>query len=158
SCSGDAHSSTLKRIRALDEPRDSGYLRDAVFNPRARRLIVLGIAALATVHCGAICPVTIGDAERRAFLAVKPDEGYVIDPSDQLQIEVWQNQQLTRPVTVRPDGKITLPLLDEVAAAGQTVPQFQAELAQRLKTFIKEPVVSVTVTSFGSKRPYILGQ
>jgi polysaccharide export outer membrane protein len=90
---------------------------------------------------------------------VKPEEGgYVINGGDQLQIEVWQNQQLTRLVTVRPDGKITLPLVNDVPAAGDTIPQFQKRLTGALKTYIKDPIVSITVTQFSNKQIYMLGQ
>ncbi len=116
------------------------------------------ILAGAGVGCGSVCP-SIPAEEKKTFLAVKPEEGgYVINGGDQLQIEVWQNQQLTRLVTVRPDGKITLPLVNDVPAAGDTIPQFQKRLTERLKTYIKDPIVSITVTQFSSKQIYMLGQ
>ena len=116
------------------------------------------VTALLCVACGGMCP-NIPPDEKRTFLAVKPEEGgYIINSGDQLQVEVWQNEQLTRPVTVRPDGKITLPLVNDVQAEGDTVPQFQKRLTEDLKKFIKEPVVSITVLSFSQKRIYIQGQ
>jgi polysaccharide biosynthesis/export protein len=116
------------------------------------------ILALAAEACGGICP-NIPPAEKQIFLGVKPEEGgYIINGGDQLQIEVWQNQQLTRSVTVRPDGKITLPLVNDVQAEGDTVPQFQKRLTDQLKQFIKDPIVSITVLSFSQKRIYIQGQ
>jgi polysaccharide export outer membrane protein len=119
--------------------------------------LLAGAAALAS-SCAAVCPV-VPDAEKRAFLAVRPEEGgYVIQAGDQLQVEVWQNQQLTRQVKVRPDGKITLPLVNDVTAAGDTVPTFQKRLTDHLKTYIKDPIVSITVNSFGTKQLYIQGQ
>ena len=117
-----------------------------------------GVVFVAAFGCGSVCP-TIPDGEKKTFLAVKPEEGgYIIGSEDQLQIEVWQNQQLTRTVTVRPDGKITLPLVNDVPAAGDTIPQFQKRLTERLKTYIKDPIVSITVTQFSSKQIYMLGQ
>lgn len=123
---------------------------------RKHLLILASFAGL--VACRSICPSIPAD-EKQTFLAVKPEEGgYVINSGDQLQIEVWQNQQLTRTVTVRPDGKISLPLINDVPAEGDTIPQFQARLTDRLKTYIKEPVVSVTVLTFSQKRIFIQGQ
>jgi polysaccharide export outer membrane protein len=108
--------------------------------------------------CGGVCP-TISQTERQTFLSVKPEEGgYIVNSGDQLQVEVWQNPQLTRTVTVRPDGKITLPLVNDVPAEGDTVPQFQARLTEKLKTYIKDPIVSITVLSFSQKRIFIQGQ
>jgi polysaccharide export outer membrane protein len=108
--------------------------------------------------CASVCP-QITKAEGEAFMAVRPEEGgYVIQPGDQLAVEVWQNAQLTRSVNVRPDGKITLPLVNDVPAANETVPQFQANLTTRLKTYLKDPIVSVTVTSFSAKQIYMQGQ
>jgi len=117
-----------------------------------------GVVLVAALGCGSVCPA-IPENEKKTFLSVKPEEGgYVINGGDQLQIEVWQNQQLTRLVTVRPDGKITLPLVNDVPAAGDTIPQFQKRLTAALKTYIKDPIVSITVTQFSNKQIYMLGQ
>ncbi len=116
------------------------------------------IAVVPLMACGSVCP-QIPPAEKQTFLSVRPEEGgYTIAAGDQLQIEVWQNKQLTRQVRVRPDGKITLPLVNEVGAAGDTVPQFQKRLTDRLKTYIKNPIVSITVTNFSQKQIFIQGQ
>ncbi|MCC7382819.1 MAG: polysaccharide biosynthesis/export family protein [Deltaproteobacteria bacterium] len=115
------------------------------------------VAALGA-GCATLCPV-ITPAEKQTFLSAKPEEGsYVINSGDQIQVEVYQNQQLTRQVTVRPDGMITLPLVNDVAAAGLTVPAFQQRLGERLKAYLKEPIVSVTVSQFSAKQIYIQGQ
>lgn len=129
--------------------------------PRDRRAWTLkgaSVALLASFGCSSVCP-SIAPSEKETFLSVRPEEGgYVIGPDDQLQIEVWQNKQLTRPVRVRPDGRITLPLVNDVQAAGDTVPQFQKRLTDALKHYIKDPIVSITVTNFSQKRIFIQGQ
>jgi polysaccharide biosynthesis/export protein len=123
-----------------------------------RRILGPCFALSGLVACSAVCP-EINAGERQSFLAVRPEESsYVIGPNDQIGIEVYQNQQLTRQVTVRPDGMITLPLVNDVPAAGFTVPQFQEKLTERLKTYLKEPIVSVTVNQFSAKQIYIQGQ
>ncbi|MCA9552110.1 MAG: polysaccharide biosynthesis/export family protein [Myxococcales bacterium] len=125
---------------------------------KACAALSVGLWAAAAAGCGSVCP-QIPQSEKETFLSVRPEEGgYTINAGDQLQIEVWQNNQLTRQVRVRPDGKITLPLVNDVVAAGDTVPQFQKRLTERLKTYLKDPVVSITVTNFSQKQIFIQGQ
>ncbi len=125
---------------------------------RSLQISLLLALVAAAVGCASSCPV-IPASERQVFLSVKPEEGgYVISAGDQLDVEVWQQAQLTRQVTVRPDGRITLPLINEETAAGLTVPQFQAQLTKRLEEFVKEPIVSITVRTFTQKRFYVAGQ
>ncbi len=124
------------------------------------RLVLSALAGLLVtqVGCAATCP-NIPAAEREAFLAVKPEEGgYVINPGDQISIEVYQNNQMTRVLAVRPDGMITLPLVNDVPAAGLTVAQFQTRLTEKLKGFLRDPVVSIAVTQFSEKRLYLQGE
>jgi polysaccharide export outer membrane protein len=124
----------------------------------SRIILALVTGGVIGSGCATVCP-SIPVEEKQIFLGVKPEEGgYIINAGDQLAIEVWQNQQLTRGVTVRPDGKITLPLVNDVPAEGDTIPQFQARLTTTLKTYIKDPIVSVTVISFSQKRIFIQGQ
>ena len=88
---------------------------------------------------------------------LKTDE-YIIGPSDVLEIIVWKEEDFTREVTVRPDGRITLPLIDDVMAAGKTPMQLKEEIQKRLQEYIDLPVVTVIVKSFGSKYYYIIGE
>jgi polysaccharide biosynthesis/export protein len=86
------------------------------------------------------------------------DARYVIGPEDQLNINVWKEQELSGTVPVRPDGKISLPLLNDVQAAGLTPMQLAADLTEKLKKFVGEPRVTVTVTNIQSKRIFLVGQ
>ena len=86
------------------------------------------------------------------------DPNYVIGPQDMLDISVWKEPDLTRTVPVRPDGKISLPLLDDVQAGGLTPAQLKAEITQRLKKYFTDPRVTVTVTTIASQRIYVLGE
>src|SRR5437667_3687291 len=86
------------------------------------------------------------------------DPNYVIGPQDTLDISVWKEPDLTRTVPVRPDGKISLPLLDDVQAGGLTPGQLKAEITQRLKKYFTDPRVTVTVTTIASQRIYVLGE
>jgi polysaccharide biosynthesis/export protein len=83
---------------------------------------------------------------------------YVIGPEDVLQITVWKNDTLSRVVPVRPDGKISLPLLHDVQAAGLTPMQLQDKLATALGEFMPNPEVSVSVTDVRSYRVSVLGE
>lgn len=74
-------------------------------------------------------------------------QAYVIGISDQLRVDVWRNADLTRSVSVRPDGFITMPLMGDVKAEGRTPEQLAAVLSGALKSVIKNPEVTVTVTS-----------
>jgi polysaccharide export outer membrane protein len=75
-----------------------------------------------------------------------------------LDISVWKETELTRTVPVRPDGKISLPLLNDVRAAGLTPNQLAAQITTSLKRFVTDPQVTVIVTQINSQRVYILGE
>ncbi len=86
------------------------------------------------------------------------DPSYVIGPQDMLDVDVWKEKELTRAVEVRPDGRISLPLLNDVQAAGLTPMQLAANITDGLKKFITDPQVTVMVTQINSQRVYILGE
>jgi len=90
--------------------------------------------------------------------SVTADPSYVIGPEDLLDISVWKEPDLTRTVPVRPDGKISLPLLDDVQAAGQTPTQLAAQVTESLKKYVTGPQVTVIVTAINSQRIYLLGE
>ncbi len=83
---------------------------------------------------------------------------YIIGEADTLLISVWQNNDLTQEVVVRPDGKISFPLIDEVIAGGLTIPKLDANITERLKEFIKYPEVSISLKSMGGKKIFVLGE
>jgi polysaccharide export outer membrane protein len=89
---------------------------------------------------------------------VSVSESYVIGPEDVLYIHVWKEDALSRTVLVRMDGKISLPLVDDVQAAGLTVRQLKEVLTKRLKEFVDNPNVSVIVTEPNSFKVYVSGQ
>jgi polysaccharide export outer membrane protein len=83
---------------------------------------------------------------------------YVIGPEDILYIHVWREDALSRTVPVRADGNISLPIINEIKAAGLTPLQLKEALTMRLKEFIESPTVSVTVTEANSFKVYVSGQ
>jgi polysaccharide export outer membrane protein len=86
------------------------------------------------------------------------DPAYKIGPQDLLKIDVWKEEQLTRTVPVRPDGKITLPLLNDVQAAGLTPMELAGVISDQLKKYITNPQVTVSVTEINSRRVYVTGE
>jgi len=83
---------------------------------------------------------------------------YVIGPGDVLQISVWKNDTLSRVVPVRPDGKISMPLLHDVSAAGLTAMQLRDKISRALAEFLPNPEVAVAVTDVRSMRVSVLGE
>ena len=83
---------------------------------------------------------------------------YVIGPEDVLHIAVWKEADLTATLPVRPDGKVSLPLLNDVQAAGLTPIQLADSVAEKLKKYVSDPHVTVVVTQINSKRIYLMGE
>lgn len=86
------------------------------------------------------------------------DASYKIGPQDVLRIDVWKETEISRSVPVRPDGKISLPLLNDVQAAGKTSMELAVAITEGLKKFITSPQVTVTVTEINSRRVYVTGE
>ncbi len=78
----------------------------------------------------------------------KPSDDYIIGPLDQLNIFVWRNPELGGKVQVRPDGRITTPLITDMQAVGKTPTQLAADLTIALQKYVKDPLVSVIVDNF----------
>jgi len=83
---------------------------------------------------------------------------YVIGPDDVLHIAVWKEPDLSVTLPVRPDGKISLPLLNDVQAEGLTPEQLSVSLTEKLKKYIADPHVTVVVATINSKRIYLVGE
>lgn len=90
--------------------------------------------------------------------AVTDDPAYKIGAQDVLKIDVWREDQLTRTVPVRPDGKITLPLLNDIQAAGLTPMELTNIIREELKKYLTNPQVTVTVSEINSRRIYVTGE
>jgi polysaccharide export outer membrane protein len=116
----------------------------------ARAALVSGIAATALTAC-----MSAGGAPQLPsanFVANQegPGEEYIIGPLDELQIFVWRNPELGGKVQVRPDGRITTPLITDMPAVGKTPTMLQQDIKLQLSQYITDPIVSVIVTSFNS--------
>ena len=110
--------------------------------------VFAGIALLAIAACGS----TSGAGKLPPADFVSPAEGpgpdYVIGPLDALNIFVWRYPELSSAVSVRPDGRITVPLIEDLQATGLTPTQLSKSIQDRLGAYIQNPIVSVIVTEF----------
>jgi len=106
-------------------------------------LIVLLILVFALSACGSV--PTLPPAPKNANQATPL---YIIGPGDTVQVFVWGNPDLSTTVPVRPDGRITTPLVEDVQASGKTSTQLAREMEQYLARYVKNPVVTVYVTNF----------
>ena len=89
---------------------------------------------------------------------VTQDAEYRIGAQDVVQIDVWKEPEITRTIPVRPDGKISLPLLNDVQAAGLTAMQLAGVIREGLTKYLTNPQVTVTVTMINSRRVYLTGR
>ncbi len=83
---------------------------------------------------------------------------YIIGPEDSLQITVWKEPTLSGSVPVRPDGMISMVLLGDLPAAGKTPMQLSADITERLKKYIQDPIVTVVVLGINSQKIFIIGE
>jgi polysaccharide export outer membrane protein len=125
--------------------------------------LVIG-GALAAAAALVVTPVAEAQQAAPAAKPVAPartsaaGSDYVIGPEDVLQVTVWKNDNLSRVVPVRPDGKISLPLLHDVQAAGLTAMQLRDKVSRALAEFMPNPEVSVIVTDIRSFRVSVMGE
>jgi len=78
----------------------------------------------------------------------EPDTNYIIGPGDNVNVNVWRNPEVSQSVPVRPDGKITTPLVEDLQAAGKTPTELARDIEKALSKYIQQPVVTVIVTGF----------
>lgn len=110
----------------------------------------LGALALIVVSLGG-CSTTQGVLDSQSLKNI-PDHNYIIGPGDNVNIFVWRNAEVSQSVPVRPDGKITTPLVEDLQASGRTPTELARKIEEVLGTYIKDPIVTVIVTGFNG--PY----
>jgi polysaccharide export outer membrane protein len=106
----------------------------------------------------AAVPASVPTAPVTPSVASAVTANYIIGPDDSLQIMVWKEPNLSTTLPVRPDGKITLLLIGDIPAAGLTPLQLAADITTRLKQFLTDPVVDVTVLAVNSKHVFLIGE
>jgi polysaccharide export outer membrane protein len=99
---------------------------------------------------------TVSGSADKALLTVTPD--YIIGPEDILEITVWKNADLSKQVQVRPDGRISLPLLGDISAVAKTPVQLTEEISAGLRAYMENPTISIMVKEVNSYQIYVLGE
>ena len=113
-----------------------------------KALLALGASSAAITGCGGIGGGTQLPSAPTVSAQEGPGEDYMIGPLDQLTIFVWRNPELGAKVQVRPDGRITTPLITDMPAAGKTPTMLQQDIKLQLSQYINDPIVSVIVNEF----------
>jgi|SRR6476620_3056095 polysaccharide biosynthesis/export protein len=126
---------------------------------RALMVISFGtLLAMAGVQAQEAAKNASTTVQTQAPVAATTDASYKIGPQDVLRIDVWKETEISRSVPVRPDGKISLPLLNDVQAAGLTAMELANVITEGLKKFINSPQVTVSVSEINSRRVYVTGE
>jgi polysaccharide biosynthesis/export protein len=124
-------------------------MRDHIVQMASSRLRLASAILLVTVLAACTTGMQRGPAPASAALG---DYNYLIGPLDTLQIMVWRNADLSTTVPVRPDGKVSVPLVEDLPALGKNPTQLARDIEKALGKFIRDPVVTVIVTTFNG--PY----
>lgn len=119
-----------------------------------RRLQRMAAAGCLLAHLAVSSP----PATQAQDAALPATDDYVLGVEDKLSISVWKEVDLIRSVLIRPDGKITFPLIGDVQASGRTPKQLTDDLGKALSRFIKEPVVTVIVEEINNFKVFVLGE
>lgn len=114
--------------------------------------ILLGAILCLSTSCAPVSKEALDEATKPV------SKEFLLGPEDVLEITVWRNQDLSRIVVIRPDGKISLPLIGDVQASGLSAAQVAAKIAARLTEFKENPNVSVSVKEVNSYFIYVLGE
>lgn len=105
---------------------------------------------------GQVATKTDPGAAEKSLLTVTSD--YIIGPEDILEITVWKNADLSKQVQVRPDGRISLPLLGDISAVAKTPTQLTEEISSGLRSYMENPTISIMVKEVNSYQVYVLGE
>ena len=111
----------------------------------AASALLVATMALGMAGCASF---TGGNLPPAPATSEQADYNYIIGAGDSVNIIVWRNPELSMAVPVRPDGKVSAPLVDELVAQGKTPPQLARDVEKKLATYVRDPVVTVIVTNF----------
>jgi polysaccharide biosynthesis/export protein len=108
--------------------------------------------------CGFLLMFVLATASVTTRAAPPADVTYTVKPGDTLLVSVWKEPDLQGPVLVRPDGAFSFPLAGQMDARNKTVAELQQELTNKLKKFISDPVVTVSIQEIKGNKVYVIGQ
>jgi polysaccharide export outer membrane protein len=123
----------------------------------ATAFIIVAAMPLYAQQSGAVARAQPADAPANATAAVPLPAGYVIGPDDVLSIVFWRDESMSAEVRVRPDGMISLPLLNEVRAAGYTPEQLREFVTTAAAKYVEEPHATVVVKEINSRKVFVTG-
>ena len=115
-------------------------------SPLIARLRAGALVALTGLFAG--CATGLSNLPPAPVSAAAPDYSYIIGPGDNLNITVWRNPELSMSVPVRPDGKVSAPLVEELVVQGKTSVEVARDVEKKLATYVRDPIVTVIVTGF----------
>jgi len=125
---------------------------------RTHKLFLAVLLAVGMVPAIAQANPPAADKSEAAPLPQVNNATYIIGGEDTLAIHVWKEPDLTSTLPVRADGMISLPLINDIKAAGLTPMQLAADITEKLKKYLSDPHVTVTVTAMNSQRIYAMGE
>ena len=134
--------------------KTGSFFQSALARFRSETILILLVAS------AFFCPMwqAIASTDDTEGEKISVEDEYIIGSADILEIHVWREPDLSRTIPVRPDGKITLPLLNDVQASGLTPLELKAGIEKGLAKFVESPTVSVGVQEIHSKNIFVLGQ
>ena len=132
----------------------------AAFLAAAASAAPANLIPFAPVAAAAAQPVSApdGDKKQPARLPSPSSDDYRLGPGDKLRVEVYKDAQLSQSVQIRPDGKITLPLVGDIDATGKTPLELRDNVAKALKEYMTNPVVTVIVVEASAAIAYVVGE
>lgn len=167
---GAVVSGFLSNLSGHSVQQDAIQILRSATTPLTALALLMTVALLTPVLTSAQSPTTNPSQTKPADTAthseeakpvappIKVSDSYRIGIGDQLQISVWHEHDLSLPVQVRPDGYITMPLLNDVYVVGQSPKELANLITDKLKPFVNEPQVTVSVSFIQSRKVYLIGQ
>jgi len=116
------------------------------------------LAILVMLHSGPWAAYAQGNQGGETFEGVSDSPAYIIQPNDLLEIVVWGEPEISRTVLVRPDGRISLPLVQDLQASELTPVELKAQMETRLKEYVDSPNVTVIIQAIQSYKVYVIGK
>jgi len=141
----------------IQTPYKFKIARTAGFPPNILRWVLAVLVLLGLGGCGAQSGHLVEAQASAANLTVDQDN-YLLGPEDAIEISVWKEPELTKQMVVRPDGKISYPLVGEIQAAGLTIKQLQQEIHRHLEKFVTNANVTVILMKSMNYKIYVIGK
>ena len=120
--------------------------------------VIFALLAANILGCASNAPVIRPDESSQILITSSPERNYYLQPGDQIDIKFFYDPELNETVTIRPDGKISLQLVEEIEVAGLTPAELDKIITERYGEELKSPEVAVIVRSFGGQKVYVGGE